>query len=293
MHFDVTEKFPEIVIDTQNSAYPDMLLQIIDPPEQLYCMGDPTVLRRPCIGIVGARRCTEYGKWAAFEIAKGLSVAGITVVSGMAEGVDTYAHNGAIAGGTPTIAVLGCGTDICYPAGNRKLRGEILETGGAVISEFSRGTMPERWRFPRRNRIISGLSAAVAVAEAGLQSGSLITATLAAEQGREVYAVPGNINRKTSIGCNKLIKDGANILMNAADILRDFGIESHPDKKVTEQLGADEKELLKILKREGELTLNQLSHLSKKPISVVTATVSILEIKGAVSYDAGRVFNRS
>ncbi|MDR2156330.1 MAG: DNA-processing protein DprA, partial [Clostridiales Family XIII bacterium] len=163
-----------------DAAYPALLRLIPDPPKALYCDGNLNLLSRPAVAVVGARRATEYGKWAAMAMAKRYAECGLIVVSGMAEGVDSFAHAGALSGGGATVAVMGCGPDICYPRSNRRLRERILENG-LLLSEYPPGTPPARHTFPARNRIISGLCVATVVVEAGLSSGSLITAERAAE----------------------------------------------------------------------------------------------------------------
>ncbi len=201
--------------------YPPNLLQIHDPPPCLYHKGDINKDDSLAIAIVGARHATHYGITIAERIAGELAARGITIVSGMARGIDTAAHRGALKGGGRTIAVLGSGLDVIYPAENTKLFQEITHNG-AVISEFPLSTPPLPRNFPMRNRVISGLSLGTLVIEASLKSGSLITAQMALDQGREVFAVPGNINSKTSRGTNKLIKDGAKLVECTDDILEEL-----------------------------------------------------------------------
>ena len=188
--------------------YPALLENIHRPPDILYGTGNAAVLKNRCVAVVGARRATSYGKRAAYQIGRRLAESGLTVISGMAYGCDAEAHRGALEAGGATAAVLGCGVDICYPAANAPLRRRIAEKG-LLLSEYEPGTPPRPYRFPQRNRIISGICEAVVIAEAGLSSGSLITAECAAEQGRRVFAVPGSIFAPGSLGCNKLIQDGA------------------------------------------------------------------------------------
>ena len=177
-------------IKMESEDYPLLLRQIQKPPKLLYAIGDISILKQKCVAVVGARKASSYGKWAARNIGKRLAEYGVAVVSGLAYGCDAEAHLGALDAGGRTVAVMGCGIDICYPAANRQLRRRIAENG-LIISEYPPGTQPRPYMFPQRNRIISGLCEAVAVAEAGLSSGSLITASCAAEQGRLVFAVPG------------------------------------------------------------------------------------------------------
>jgi len=203
-----------------SAEYPKSLFEIPDPPPFLYVRGE---LRssEPAVAIVGSRRATAYGLQTAARLAEALGSHGITVVSGMARGVDTAGHKGALAGGGRSIGVLGCGIDKIYPPENRKLFEEMAQKG-ALVSEFPLGTLPLAENFPRRNRIISGLSRAVLVVEAAENSGSLITAQFALEHGRDVYAVPGNISFATSRGSNRLIKQGAKLVDCVNDILEDI-----------------------------------------------------------------------
>ena len=203
--------------------YPKILKEIFDPPAVLYYGGDYAALGQPCISLVGSRKATAYGKAVADKLSGDLASQGVTVVSGMARGIDTAAHLGALRAGGRTAAVLGCGLDICYPPENKKLRDDI-ERQGLILSEFPLGTLPKPPHFPMRNRIISGLSLAVIVVEAAERSGALITADSALEQGREVLAVPGSINSPASRGCHRLIKEGAVLVESAADILAALGV---------------------------------------------------------------------
>ena len=207
----------EISILDEN--YPELLKQIYDPPKCLYVMGNLEILNTPSIAIVGCREASEYGKKAATYFSYNLAKQGITIVSGLAKGIDSYSHIGALQAKGKTIAIIGSGLDIIYPKENEQLAKKIIEQGGAIISEYPLGTRPTQDHFPARNRIISGLSKAVLVVEAKEKSGSLITADFAMEQGKEVYAVPGNINSINSVGTNNLIKDGAIPVSNFSDIL--------------------------------------------------------------------------
>ncbi|MBN6185843.1 DNA-processing protein DprA [Aneurinibacillus sp. BA2021] len=209
------------VLTLQHSAYPPLLREIPDPPEILYIAGDIQSLHRPCISLVGSRKPTTYGKNTARQFARELSERGITVVSGMARGIDSEAHRGALAGGGTTVAVLGCGVDVTYPAENRSLALEIRKQG-AIVSEYPPGTAPQRGFFPERNRIISGLAKGVLVVEAASRSGSLITADLAADQGRDVFAIPGSIYAPQSAGCHWLIQQGSKLVQNTHDILSEY-----------------------------------------------------------------------
>jgi DNA processing protein len=205
-------------------GWPPLLEHLHDPPRQLYVRGDPSVLARPAVAIVGARRCSAYGAQVARSLARDLGGADVTVVSGLARGIDGEAHRGALAAGAPTVAVLGCGIDVDYPARHAELARRIAATG-AIVSEYPPGTEPAPWRFPARNRIVAGLAQATVVVEARERSGALITADFALELGREVFAVPGEITASLSTGANRLIRQGAAPLLSADDVLEALGID--------------------------------------------------------------------
>ena len=211
-------KIEEISINSKE--YPQNLKNIYDPHKKIYLIGNKDLLYQKGIAIVGARDATQYGKKIAYNLAKELSEQNIVIISGLAIGIDSYAHKGALEKGT--IAVLGSGIDNIYPKENLELAREIIKNKGCIISEYPLGTKPERLHFPQRNRIISGLSDGVVVIEASKKSGALITAEFALEQGKEVFAVPGDINKKQSEGTNQLIKDGAILLTSATDILENI-----------------------------------------------------------------------
>ena len=211
-------------INIENKFYPQQLKNIYNSPNKIYVLGNKEILKQKGIAIVGARKATEYGKKVAFNFSKELSANGINIISGLALGIDTYAHLGTLQQESKgkTIAVLGSGLDVIYPKYNIALAKEILKRGGCIISEYPLGTKPEKLHFPQRNRIISGLSKGVLVVEAGENSGSLITADLALEQGKDVFSVPGDISKLTSIGTNSLIKQGAKLVTNYIDILEEI-----------------------------------------------------------------------
>jgi len=264
-----------LFIEKHDHRYPAMLSLIPNPPGRLYYSGDIKSLSLPMIAIVGSRKTTDYGRWAAYTIAKRLSEYGVCVVSGMAEGIDTWAHKGALTGGTPTIAVLGEGLNYCFPQSNRGLMSAI-EKKGLLISEYEDGVHATRYTFPARNRIISGLSYATVVVEAGFSSGALITAEHAVDQGREVYAVPGNINRISSVGCNKLILDGARPLVFIDDILADFKIDTDLVKSYSELLSAEEKRVIETVMLHGEISIDRLAIETGMSIGALTSVVTLL-----------------
>ena len=212
----------EVVGLDEGDRYPRLLSKIPDPPICLFVKGE---LRpeEPCVAIVGTRRASNYGRLVAERIARQLASQGICVVSGLARGIDTAAHRGALEAEGRTIAVLGTGLDVAYPPENRDLQGEIAKKG-ALLTELPPGTMPHPWNFPMRNRIISGLSYGVVVIEAPEDSGALITAATAAEQGREVFAVPGDVMSGRSKGCHRLIKEGAKLAEDASDVVEELSL---------------------------------------------------------------------
>lgn len=209
------------LIPWDSAAYPQLLKEIHNPPTMLYVRGKSAALCKAGVALVGSRAASTYGRRIAESMARSLAGYGITVISGMAHGIDSAAHHGALSGGGETIAVLGCGVDVVYPQQNKKLYDEIAE-GGAVVSEYPLGTQPENYRFPARNRIISGLSLGVVVVEAATRSGSLITAEMALEQGREVFAVPGRIDSVKSAGCHRILQEGAKLVHSVADIVNEL-----------------------------------------------------------------------
>ena len=218
-------------VTKENPEYPERLKKLPGMPDRLYVKGSLPADDRPTAAVVGARRCSTYGRIQAFQYAKYLSCQGVQVISGLATGIDTEGHKGALEGKTPVFAVLGNGVDICYPAINRPLYQRILKEGGGIFSEYPPGTKGRAWHFPERNRIISALSDVVLVVEAQEKSGSLITAGLALEQGKAVYAVPGAVNEPLSEGCHRLIYDGAGIAYHPEVLLSEWGIEPPKKKK--------------------------------------------------------------
>ena len=211
-------------ISSKSAEYPEKLNNYPKMPEILFVKGRLPDRKKPSIAIVGARACSTYGRIQAFRYAKVLSSAGVQIISGMAYGIDAEAHKGALEGGTATYAVLAGGVDICYPAGNKALYERILREGGGIISEQPPGMRARNYFFPARKRIISGLADMVLIVEAREKSGSLITAQWALDQGKTVYAIPGPVNEELSIGCHKLIYDGAGIAYSPEILLRELGM---------------------------------------------------------------------
>lgn len=210
------------ILTIKDEDYPYLLKQIYDPPSVIYIMGNKKILSQNGIAIVGSRNCSLYGQKIAKYLSYQLAKKGIHIISGLARGIDTFSHIGTLQARGKTIAVLGSGLDVIYPPENEKLAEKIVESGGCLVSEYIVGTKPLGEHFPARNRIISGLASGVVVVEASEKSGSLITVDFALEQGKNVYAVPGNINSPNSLGTNALIKQGAKIVTSIEDILEDL-----------------------------------------------------------------------
>ncbi len=217
------EQHGATVLACTDADFPSHLAELDDAPPVLFVLGDAGVLSRPGVALVGTRKPTEYGTRVTEMLASVLAEHGVTVVSGMARGVDNAAHTAALKAGGTTVAVLGCGADVVYPRESRVLHQDI-QASGAVVSEFSMGTRPDAQNFPRRNRVISGLCRAVVVTEAPIRSGALITARVAVEQNREVFAVPGMITNSRAEGVNRLIADGANVVTNLEEFVRAIGL---------------------------------------------------------------------
>ena len=222
-------------ISSKSAEYPQKLNNYPKMPEILFAKGNLPDAKKPTAAIVGARACSPYGRIQAFRYAKILSSAGVQIISGMADGIDAEAHKGALEGGTPTYAVLAGGVDICYPSGNRPLYDRILRENGGILSEQPPGMRARNYFFPARNRIISGLADLVLIVEAREKSGSLITAQWALDQGKIVYAVPGAVNEALSMGCHKLIYDGAGIAYSPEILLRELGLNCENKVKSPEK----------------------------------------------------------
>lgn len=319
--WDQTFQSSSHVLLWHDPLYPKLLRQLPDAPALLYCLGDLTLLSSACVAVVGARQCTAEGVRVAGDIARQLARCGITIVSGMAQGIDTVAHHASLAGIGRSIAVLGTGLDVVYPRRNEDIFQELAEQG-LVLTEFAPGTKPTADNFPIRNRIISGLSLGVLVVEATLRSGSLITARLALEQNREVYAIPGPASAAASRGCQQLVRQGARAVFNAEDILADleerlqeYGVRivdtapqefcaKKPEKKRilnatmdvstplcnqqedianTSESGRDvQKDILRILHAEGDCHVDALCAALALPAFKVTAVLTEMEVSGKI-----------
>jgi len=300
-----------------DSAYPALLAEIYDPPLVLFARGDISDAKRPCIAIVGTRRPTAYGARMARQLAYDLASRGVTVVSGLAEGTDTAAHEGALEAGGRTIAVLGCGVDVVYPASNADLMHRIIQSG-AAMSCFEMGVKPSKGHFPYRNRIISGLSMGTLVVEAPVGSGALITARNAAEQGREVYAVPGEAGTYNARGPHALIREGAKLVETAEDILVELNVEAAvrqpakapklaataPDTVAPQAASAAattvaspprlnvtpvEQAVLDVLHRDGSF-VDEIAAAARLSVSEALTSLTMLELKGMIRHLSGKRF---
>lgn len=276
------------VLTWEDEAYPRRLREIDQPPPVLYVLGSLIPEDEWAVAIVGTRRITAYGRQVTEEIASTLARNGITIVSGLARGVDAIAHKATLMAGGRTLAVLGSGVDHIYPPEHRQLAERIVENG-ALISDYPPGTLPEGVNFPPRNRIISGLSLAVIVTEAGDRSGALITAEFAAEQGRELFAVPGSITALQSLGCNRLIQQGARPLLDAKEVMEALDLVSISQQRSARQvIPTDEVEarLLNIIGREP-MHVDEIRARLEIPIEKVSATLALMELKGMVRQVGG------
>ncbi len=296
-----------------DGVYPALLREIYDPPIVLYVKGAwSNCLEQPCVAIVGSRKCSTYGQNAALMLARDLAQRGVTIVSGFARGIDAAAHRGALEAGGRTIAVLGTGLDRFYPRDHGRLADDILKNGGALVTQFPLGTPPVSENFPYRNRIISGLSLGTAVVEAAENSGSLITARLAIEQNREVFAIPGNITSRNSFGTNYLIKGaGAKLVQQWQDIAGELPPQiaaqllpppfsdarrekSLPDKLalVPEGLSANETVIMKLLTPDLPVHIDLLVDKSRLAIPDLTAALLALEMRELIRALPGKCFVR-
>ncbi|RLE13944.1 DNA-protecting protein DprA [Candidatus Aerophobetes bacterium] len=289
--YELIQKLGIKIITWKDPLYPRSLKSIFDPPFLLYLRGELKKEDEKAVAMVGTRRATNYGKIAARKLARELARSGITIVSGMARGIDTCAHEGALEEGGRTVAVLGCGVDVVYPPENRSLMEQIIKQG-AVISEFSLGTEPLARNFPRRNRIISGLSMGVVVVEAPLKSGALITVDYALEQGREVFAVPGVITSPYSRGTNRLIKEGAKVVEDVYDILEELKIPFVQKKNkslIDYQLSFKEKIVFDQL-TSSPVHIDEIIEKSGLPVGEVADILMRLQLKGMVREIPGKFF---
>lgn len=290
--------FPIQRITQEGPSFPEQLKNISESPKELFFRGELPKQNDKLFAIVGTRLCSDYGKEIAFSIAKDLNQAGLTIVSGMALGIDTFSHKGALetsgpqgsAEFCPTIAVLGTGLDEAsiYPSENLKLARQILEKGGCLISEYPEGTRGTNFTFPQRNRIIAAISLGVLVVEAKIKSGALITADFAKKYKREIFAVPGNIHSQNSRGCHWLIKQGAKLAENANDILQELNL---PELK-TKQKGFEtpEQQLIFNALGQGALHIDKITEKSQLPPQTVSGIISIMEMENKIKNLGANVY---
>ncbi|WKV09143.1 DNA-processing protein DprA [Thermoanaerobacterium sp. CMT5567-10] len=287
------EKVKALLID--DNEYPKLLREIYDAPQVLYVKGDIRESDDISMAIVGSRNATSYGRSVSEKLSYELSKHGFTIVSGMARGIDSLAHKGAIKAGGRTIAVLGCGVNIVYPEENKRLM-EYIISNGAVVSEYPLDYLPIAGNFPARNRIISGLSLGVVVVEAGVKSGSLITAKFALEQGRDVFAVPGFITSAYSKGTNELIKQGAKLVTSSSDILEEYNFREDIKVRINDQLintlSSEEKKLYMAIV-DCPRDIEELVEIMKFPVSKVNYLLSSLLFKGLIVRLPGNKYEKS
>jgi len=293
------EKNQVQIVTFKDENYPENLASIYDPPPFLFVKGEIKEEDRNAVAIVGCRSASLYGKRITERIGRELAKRGVTIVSGLARGIDSIGHLSALKENGRTLAVFGSGLDVVYPSENKKLT-EHIQSSGAILSEFSLGTKPEAPNFPRRNRLISGLSLGVVIVEAGTKSGALITAHCALEQNREVFAIPGNLGAKNSEGTNKLIKQGAKLVTSVEDILEELKIttqEGKPSSSVlTEEdmshLSEKEKNIFKFISDEP-YHIDKIATQASVNVSQALSTLLSLELKGVVKQLSGKMFVRT
>lgn len=284
-------------ISLRDPEYPELLREISDPPAILFYRGDLSILKKTCIAMVGSRNASVKGLSATERIARDLSNQGIVIVSGLADGIDSAAHRGCITGGTPTAAVMGCGLDRIYPVTNTALSQKILEAGGLLLSEYAPGEKPLGWHFPVRNRIISGLCKATLMMECKIRSGSMTTIRHALDQGRDVYAYPGETGTPWSEGAHQLLREGAGYFTTAADILDDLGCLDKSESCVQNNVLVQEKtetdpvrsKIIEALK-DGMLGFDELTvRTGLSPQELFTA-LTVLMIRGTVTAYPGKMY---
>jgi DNA processing protein len=278
----------ENIINIEDSRYPKRLKAIKDPPEKLYFKGewDESIFEN-CLAVVGSRRITTYGKTITNNLVSQIANAGVTIVSGFMFGVDAYSHRAAVEAGKKTVAVMPCGIDVIHPAYQKDLYEEILKNNGLIISELEGNHPPAAWTYPRRNRIVAGLSQATLVIEAAENSGTLITANLTKEYKRKLFAVPGPLTSKTSIGTAKLIKEGAEIVTSAEDILKFFNVRKKVSSAPDNKLDSLEQSILEQLDHEP-LEVDSLARILNISVSELGKALSLMEIKGILFKERGK-----
>lgn len=287
------------LLSLASERYPKLLATIPEPPIVLYCRGDLSLIDKPSVAVVGSRSATDYGKRVSTMLAKELAQQGVHIISGGAYGIDAAAHDGALQGGGTTCAVLGSGVDVAYPKAHKDLF-QTIEQQGLLLSEYPLGTRPEPFRFPARNRIISGLARGVVVVEATLKSGSLITARLALDQGRDVFAVPGRIDSMKSSGCHRLIQQGAHLIHSTEDIIQELGFAAtstrlnQKQERQAESVSPieNEEEVLLSFIDVYPVDIDTLMRLSGVSSNQIHALLLQLELKGVIRQLPGQQYEK-
>ena len=295
------DKYHAKVLTLWDDDYPPHLREIeYDPPAMLYVRGDAELLQTDALSIVGTRRFSPYGAKVVKEIVSELAGSGLTIVSGLASGIDGLAHGAALDVGLPTLAVFGCGVERIYPPTNAELGRRLLESGGAFVSEFPFGTRPMRGNFPRRNRIIAGLSQGTLVIEAGERSGALITALIAADLGREVMAIPGSVHNTKSKGCHALLRDGASLIENGAQIEKLLKVARKTPEPAPAQaelvepdMPKEEAQIHHLLTSDDGVHVDMIAEALHVSIAEVLGTLLLMELKGIVRQLPGKYFVRT
>lgn len=282
------------VLTWESSAYPDLLREIPAAPPLLFIRGQFEPIDRWAVAVVGTRRLTAYGRQVTRDLVAGLVHNGITIVSGLARGIDAVAHRTALEEGGRTIAVMACGIDKVYPPEHRELARDIVAGRGAIVTDYPFGAEPESNHFPARNRLISGLSLGVVVIEAGEKSGALITSRFALEQNREVFAVPGNIHSPVSLGTNRLIQQGGKLVIRVEDILEELNLRMVADQAAAKVILPDTAEEAALITQLSSqpLHIDDLSRLTGMPISMISSTLTLMELKGMVQQVGGMNYIR-
>ena len=281
-------------ITWEDDKYPERLKEIIDPPVALFYRGDLDLANQVCVSVVGSRKAGAYGQKVAYEVAAEAAKAGITVVSGLAMGIDAAAHEGCLQGGSPTVAVLGCGIDVDYPLENLELKERIIKQGGLLLSEYPPGARASRQVFQVRNRIMSGLGKALIMMESQIQSGSMLTVHHALDQGKEVFAYPGIPGTEWAKGAHQLLREGANYFTSAQDILEDLGWEDDRQQPTSEQrqalppLSEDQRKVFSLLSR-GEMSFDQLVYETGLTTPALSIALTMLQMSGLVKALPGKM----
>ena len=286
----------ERIIKTSHQCFPKELLKIKNAPSKLHIIGNENLLNKKCIAIVGSRNCTSYGAKTAKQFAKELSQNDITVVSGLALGIDSAAHLGALEGEGGTIAVLGHGFKYIFPETNKELYKKIIDNDGCIITEYDFDIEPNSKNFPKRNRIVSGISMGVLIVEAAYKSGSTITARLAKEQGKKVFCIPSNLDSVHGLGTNRLIQNGAKLVLSINDILEEYNIKNVlSENSIIEEKNVKIKDeylpIYNLISNEP-VSINELYKKSKMNISKVNQILTMLEIEGVIEEKLGKEFVR-